>query len=267
MFARVAARVSRACAMNDSLVASGAVDTKLMWQIPRLALALQCSIPPLDAPCFAVQKSNSNREIAIDATPAERAWFAHRRFKDFDYAEFVEGAAHAYGVLNEVVYRKQTDEDAELLSKTCTPQIARVLAHTANELHAGDAPMTLEASTLARRSLHACVADVFASERERDLEHTLRGYDDELHALDATEREKRIGDIATELFELRKAREESPSSEAEVVSAEFDVLFESHEKMAIDIAGQSLVVEKKQLSTWRFLSPLDEPEWRVCKIF
>ena len=83
--------------------------------------------------------------------------------------------------------------------------------------------------------------------RERDLEHTLRGYDDELHALDATEREKRIGDIATELFELRKAREESPSSEAEVVSAEFDVLFESHEKMAIDIAGQSLVVEKKQL--------------------
>ena len=48
---------------------------------------------------------------------------------------------------------------------------------------------------------------------------------------------------------------------------EFDVLFESHEKMAIDIAGQSLVVEKKQLSTWRFLSPLDEPEWRVCKIF
>jgi len=238
MFARVAARVSRACAMNDSLVASGAVDTKLMWQIPRLALALQCSIPPLDAP----------------------------RFKDFDYAEFVEGAAHAYAVLNEVVYRKQTDEDAELLSKTCTPQIARVLAHTANELHAGDAPMTLEASTLARRSLHACVADVFASERERDLEHTLRGYDDELHALDATEREKRIGDIATELFELRKAREESPSSE-EVVSAEFDVLFESHEKMAIDIAGQSLVVEKKQLSTWRFLSPLDEPEWRVCKIF
>ena len=106
----------------------------------------------------------------------------------------------------------------------------------------------------------------FASERERDFEHTLRGYDDELHALDATEREKRIGDIATELFELRKAREESPSSEAEVVSAEFDVLFESHEKMAIDIAGQSLVVEKKQLSTWRFLSPLDEPEWRVCKM-
>ena len=239
MFARVAARVSRACAMNDSLVASGAVDTKLMWQIPRLALALQCSIPPLDAP----------------------------RFENFDYAEFVEGAAHAYAVLNEVVYRKQTDDDAELLSKTCTPQIARVLAHTANELHTGDAPMTLEASTLARRSLHACVADVFASERERDLEHTLRGYDDELHALDATEREKRIGDIATELFELRKAREESPSSEAEVVSAEFDVLFESHEKMAIDIAGQSLVVEKKQLSTWRFLSPLDEPEWRVCKIF
>ena len=114
--------------------------------------------------------------------------------------------------------------------------------------------------------MHACVADVFASERERDLEHTLRGYDDELHALDATEREKRIGDIATELFELRKAREESDSTE-EVVSAEFDVLFESHEKMAIDIAGQSLVVEKKQLSTWRFLSPLDEPEWRVCKIF
>ena len=76
MFARVAARVSRACAMNDSLVASGAVDTKLMWQIPRLALALQCSIPPLDAP----------------------------RFKNFDYAEFVEGAAHAYAVLNEVVY-------------------------------------------------------------------------------------------------------------------------------------------------------------------
>ena len=140
----------------------------------------------------------------------------------------------------------------------------RARAH-GDELHAGDAPMTLEASTLARRSLHACVADVFASERERDLEHTLRGYDDELHALDATEREKRIGDIATELFELRKAREESPSSEAEVVSAEFDVLFESHEKMAIDIAGQSLVVEKKQLSTWRFLSPLDEPEWRVCK--
>ena len=86
-------------------------------------------------------------------------------------------------------------------------------------------------------------------------------------ALDATEREKRIGDIATELFELRKAREESTSPEEEVVSAEFDVLFESHEKMAIDIAGQSLVVEKKQLSTWRFLSPLDEPEWRVCKIF
>ena len=72
MFARVAARVSRACAMNDTLVASGAVDTKLMWQIPRLALALQCSIPPLDAPCFAVQKSNSNREIAIDATPARQ---------------------------------------------------------------------------------------------------------------------------------------------------------------------------------------------------
>ena len=70
-----------------------------------------------------------------------------------------------------------------------------------------------------------------------------------------------------ELFELRKAREESTSPEGEVVSAEFDVLFESHEKMAIDIAGQSLVVEKKQLSTWRFLSPLDEPEWRVCKIF
>ena len=82
-----------------------------------------------------------------------------------------------------------------------------MLAHTANELHAGDAPMTLEASTLARRSLHACVADVFASERERDLEHTLRGYDDELHALDATEREKRIGDIATEETQLRKARE------------------------------------------------------------
>jgi hypothetical protein len=60
MFARVAARVSRACAMNDSLVASGAVDTKLMWQIPRLALALQCSIPPLDAPCFAVHKSKFN---------------------------------------------------------------------------------------------------------------------------------------------------------------------------------------------------------------
>jgi hypothetical protein len=60
MFARVAARVSRACAMNDSLVASGAVDTKLMWQIPRLALALQCSIPPLDAPRVAVHKSNSN---------------------------------------------------------------------------------------------------------------------------------------------------------------------------------------------------------------
>ena len=243
MFARVAARVSRACAMNDSLVASGAVDTKLMWQVPRLALALQCSIPPLDAP----------------------------RFANFDYAEFVEGAAHAYAVLNEVVYRKQTDEDAELLSKTCTPQIARVLAHTANELHAHASTLTgaslTEASTLARRSLHACVADVFASERERDLEHTLRGYDDELHALDATEREKRIGDIATDLFELRKAREESPSSEEEVVSAEFDVLFEAHEKMAIDIAGQSLVVEKKQLSTWRFLSPLDEPEWRVCKIF
>ena len=34
-----------------------------------------------------------------------------------------------------------------------------------------------------------------------------------------------------------------------------------------DATGQSLVVEKKQLSTWRFLSPLDEPEWRVCKIF
>ena len=66
MFARVAARVSCACAMNDSLVASGAVDLKLMWQIPRLALG-QCSIPPLDAP----------------------------RFQDFDYAEFVEGAAHA----------------------------------------------------------------------------------------------------------------------------------------------------------------------------
>ena len=92
MFARVAARVSRACAMNDSLVASGAVDTKLMWQIARLALALQCSIPPLDAPSF----------------------------QNFDYAEFVEGAAHAYAVLNEVVYRKQTDDDAELLSKTCT---------------------------------------------------------------------------------------------------------------------------------------------------
>ena len=145
--------------------------------------------------------------------------------------------------------------------------VGSIVARLRAELDAGDAPMTLEASTLARRSLHACVADVFASERERDLEHTLRGYDDELHALDATEREKRIGDIATELFELRKAREESTSPEEEVVSAEFDVLFESHEKMAIDIAGQSLVVEKKQLSTWRFLSPLDEPEWRVCKIF
>ena len=80
MFARVAARVSRACAMNDSLVASGAVDTKLMWQIPRLALALQCSIPPLDAPCFAVQKSNSNREIAIDATPARHCLICAQTF-------------------------------------------------------------------------------------------------------------------------------------------------------------------------------------------
>ena len=45
MFARVAARVSRACAMNDSLVASGAVDTKLMWQVPRLALAPLTLLP------------------------------------------------------------------------------------------------------------------------------------------------------------------------------------------------------------------------------
>ena len=236
---RIFAQVTHASRLYETLLESGACDASLVWAVPRMALALQCTMPPLD-----------EAELATAS----------------GLGEFVEGAAHAYAVLNEVVYRKQTDNDAELLSKTCTPQIARVLAHTANELHAGDAPMTLEASTLARRSLHACVADVFASERERDLEHTLRGYDDELHALDATEREKRIGDIATELFELRKAREESDSTE-EVVSAEFDVLFESHEKMAIDIAGQSLVVEKKQLSTWRFLSPLDEPEWRVCKIF
>ena len=67
MFARVAARVSRACAMNDSLVASGAVDTKLMWQIPRLALALQCSIPPLDAPRVAVHESNSNERSSLGA--------------------------------------------------------------------------------------------------------------------------------------------------------------------------------------------------------
>lgn len=240
MLSRVTARVSRACALNDSLVASKAVDPSLMWTVPRWALALQCSIPPLDAP----------------------------RFEAFDYAEFVEGAEHAYTVLNELVYRKQTDDDAELLANTCTPQIARVLATTANELHAGDAPMTLEVSDLARRSLHACVADVFASARERDLEHTLRGYDDELHPLDMTARGTRIAEIASELFELRKQREESEGSEAEaVVSAEFDVLFESNEKMSVDLAGQSLVVEKKQLSTWRFLSSLDEPEWRVCKIF
>ena len=75
MFARVAARVSRACAMNDSLVASGAVDTKLMWQIPRLALALQCSIPPLDAPRVAVHKSNSNERSSLGA-PAHCLIFA-----------------------------------------------------------------------------------------------------------------------------------------------------------------------------------------------
>ena len=50
MFARVAARVSRACAMNDQLVASGAVDTKLMWQVPRLALALFWHWAPCTAP-------------------------------------------------------------------------------------------------------------------------------------------------------------------------------------------------------------------------
>ena len=99
MLSRVTARVSRACALNDSLVASKAVDPSLMWTVPRWALALQCSIPPLDAP----------------------------RFEAFDYAEFVEGAEHAYTVLNELVYRKQTDDDAELLANTCTPQIARVL--------------------------------------------------------------------------------------------------------------------------------------------
>jgi hypothetical protein len=100
------------------------------------------------------------------------------------------------------------------------------------------------------------------------LEHTLRGYDDELHALEMNERGTRIAEIASELFELRKQREESEASEVDaVVSAEFDVLFESNEKMSVDLAGQSLVVEKKQLSTWRFLSSLDEPEWRVCKIF
>ena len=148
---RILSQARTAYRLHESLIGSGAVDASLMWTLPRLALAVQVSMPPLDG-------------------------------AGIDYGDFVEGAAHAYGTLNELVYRRQSDADLSLLSATCTPQMRRVLASTAEELHGSERAMTytLEASDLARRSLRAAVCDVFSSERERDLEHGLRGYDDVL---------------------------------------------------------------------------------------
>ena len=169
-----------------------------MWQIPRLALALQCSIPP-----------PTRRASPKDLMTTLNLIFAQA---------FRRGLAHA--VLNEVVYHRK--------QRTKTPNCSRnvhaadrVLAHTANEQarrrRADDARgVDARATVFARlRGRRLCVRS------ERDLEHTPRRRRRQAHALDATEREKRIGDIATELFELRKAREESPSPEAEVKSAEF----------------------------------------------
>ena len=88
-----------------------------------------------------------------------------------------------------------------------------------------------------------------------------------MHDLDDDERATRLGEIADELLEIRKERAESDEP-ATTYSMEFDVLFESNERMSVEAAGQPLAVEKRQRSTWRFLSPgLEAPEWRVCKIF
>lgn len=246
---RLVKQFQNAYSLSNQLVKTGAVDATLMWAIPRGALAMQMAIPPLDR-------------------------------TSFDYAQFVEGAAHAHETLNRLVYRRQTSEDAELLTATCTPQIARVLTNTVDELHGADAPMsyTLESSELARRSLRACVVDVFSSERERELEHTLRGYDDKLFHMEGDERETELQSITDELLEIRAQRSEDAERDPEslddyaskTLSAEFDVLFESNERMSIEAAGQTMVMEKRQLSTWRFISPSledDHVEWRVAKIF
>lgn len=243
-FAGVGARVANAVRVSKELVASGAVDETLVWSVPRGALAFQLSLPPLD-------------RIA------------------FDYGEFVEGASHAYETLHALLYRDSRPGDGELLAGTCTPQIARVLGATAEELHGGAAPVryTLEDSVLARRSLSAVVVDSFASPRERDLEYTLRGYDDALYLADGAARAALLDATTDELLALRRSRESGaappPDDGAAALSAEFDVLFESNERVSVEAGpAGSVVVEKRQVSTWRFVSPsLEAPEWRVAKIF
>eukprot|EP00629_Pelagomonadales_sp_RCC1024_P012505 CAMPEP_0119276750 /NCGR_PEP_ID=MMETSP1329-20130426/15870_1 /TAXON_ID=114041 /ORGANISM="Genus nov. species nov., Strain RCC1024" /LENGTH=201 /DNA_ID=CAMNT_0007277187 /DNA_START=158 /DNA_END=760 /DNA_ORIENTATION=+ len=198
------ARLQRAYRTSQTLVESGAVDPGLVWTLPRWALSVQLSIPPLS-------------EV------------------EYDYAAFAEGASQAYETLNAAIYRRPSDEDAELLAATCTPQIARVLTSTAEELHGAGRELNyeLEASKLLRRSLLNCVVDVFASERERDIEHTLRGYDDSLYLMQQDEREQAVVGLAEELMELRLERAQS-KEEASVQSAEFDVLFESAETMVVE---------------------------------
>ena len=233
---RLLARCANAYRVSQELVASGAVDETLVWSVPRGALAFQLSLPPLDRLAF-------------------------------DYAEFVEGAAHAYETLNALIYRRPGACDQALLADCCTPQIARVLGATADELHGGDAALryTLDSSTLARRSLSAAVCDAFATDRERDLEHTLRGYDDKLFLADADAPEL-LEATTDELLALRRAR--APGAPTASLSAEFDVLFESDERMSVATGGGDVVVEKRQVSTWRFVSTsLEDPEWRVAKIF
>ena len=242
---RIFAQVTHASRLYETLLESGACDASLVWAVPRMALALQCTMPPLD-----------EAELATAS----------------GLGEFVEGAAHAYETLNALVYRRSTTRDLGLLERTCTPQMARVLSATAEELHGADRAMTytLEESALARRSLRAAVCDTFATERERELEHALRGYDDLLHDLETDEaRSKMLVSMGEELTELRAARgDEHGAVEAPFVSCEFDVLFESNERMSVEAAGQTVVVEKRQLSTWRFLTTdLDDVEWRLAKIF
>ena len=127
---RIFAQVSHASRLYETLLESGACDASLVWAVPRMALALQCTMPPLD-----------EAELATAS----------------GLGEFVEGAAHAYETLNALVYRRSTTRDLGLLERTCTPQMARVLSATAEELHGADRAMTytLEESALARRSLRA----------------------------------------------------------------------------------------------------------------
>ena len=76
-----------------------------------------------------------------------------------------------------------------------------------------------------------------------------------------------------ELLALRRSRESGaappPDDGAAALSAEFDVLFESNERVSVETGtAGSVVVDKRQVSTWRFVSPsLEAPEWRVAKIF